>query len=128
MKYLVDTHLLLWAALSPDRLPPQAAALLADPAHGMFFSIATIWEVVIKAGLGRADFTCDAHVLRRGLQDNGYQPLPITAEHVLATGALPSHHKDPFDRLLVAQATVEGFTLLTADERVARYSGPILQV
>ncbi len=128
MKYLVDTHLLLWAALSPDRLPSSAATLLADTSQEMFFSVATIWEVVIKAGLGRPDFTCDPHVLRRGLLDNGYQALPITADHVLAVKTLPPHHKDPFDRIMVAQATVEGITLLTADDRVALYPGPILKL
>ncbi len=128
MRYLVDTHLLLWAALSPDRLPPEAARLLGDAANDVVFSAATIWEVVIKAGLGRADFTCDPHVLRRGLLDNGYSALPITVEHMLAVSGLPPHHKDPFDRILVAQATVEGITLLTADERLAGYPGPILKL
>ena len=94
----------------------------------MFFSVATILEVVIKAGLGRPDFTCDPHLLRRGLLDNGYQALPISADHVLAVKALPPHHKDPFDRILVAQATVEGITLLTGDDTVACYPGPIVKV
>jgi hypothetical protein len=85
-------------------------------------------EVTIKTGLGREDFKADPHLLRRGLLDNGYVELPITSEHTLAVSHLPHHHKDPFDRLLVAQATVEGITLLTSDPIVASYPGPIRKV
>lgn len=94
----------------------------------MFFSAASIWEIVIKTGLGRADFQVDVRVLRRGLFDNGYSELSITSEHTIAVDHLPAIHKDPFDRILVAQANVEGITLLTSDELVAQYSGPIRAV
>jgi PIN domain nuclease of toxin-antitoxin system len=84
-----------------------------------------VWEVAIKRGLGRTDFQADPRLLRRGLLDNGYSELPIRSDHVVAIDGLPPIHKDPFDRLLVAQATVEGITLLTADSVVAQYPGPI---
>ena len=94
----------------------------------MLFSVASLWEVVIKSALGRKDFRANARVLRRGLLDNGYNELPIASDHIVTTESLPLIHKDPFDRILVAQATVEGITLLTADEILARYPGPILKV
>jgi PIN domain nuclease of toxin-antitoxin system len=128
MKLLLDTHLLLWAAGEPDRLSAKARALLDNPDHELLFSAASLWEVAIKRGLGRADFQVDARLLRRGLVDNGYSELPIVSEHVVATENLPPIHKDPFDRVLVAQATVEGITLLTMDSVVAQYPGPIRTV
>jgi PIN domain nuclease of toxin-antitoxin system len=128
MKLLVDTHLLLWAAGQPDRLPTTARSLIDDPANEPLFSAASLWEVAIKRGLGRPDFQVDARLLRRGLLDNGYSELPIVSDHVVATESLPPIHKDPFDRVLVAQATVEGITLLTSDSLVAQYPGPIRRV
>lgn len=125
MKFLLDTHLLLWAAGSPKRLSTQARRLLGDADHQLFFSAASIWEITIKRGLGRDDFQVEPRLLRRGLLDNGYQELPIRSEHALAIEALPPIHKDPFDRMLVGQAQTEGFTLLTSDPVVARYPGPI---
>lgn len=128
MKLLLDTHLLLWAAGQPDRLSAAARALLENPENALLFSAASLWEVAIKRGLGRDDFRVDARLLRRGLLDNGYQELPITSQHVVTIDGLPPIHKDPFDRLLVAQATVEGITLLTADPLVAQYPGPVRSV
>lgn len=125
MKYLLDTHLLVWAAGFPDRLSAEARAILVEPANILFFSAASLWEIAIKSALGRDDFSIDARLLRRGLIDNGYGELPVKSEHAVAIDGLPPVHKDPFDRLLVAQAMVEGITLLTADEMVARYPGPI---
>lgn len=125
MKLLLDTHLLLWAAEGFDSLPLAAQPLMSDPENDLFFSAASLWEAAIKYGLGRADFQVDLHLLRRGLLDNGYSELPILSRHAVAIGALPPIHKDPFDRLLVAQSTVEGITLLTSDVRMAAYPGPI---
>ncbi|HJP68511.1 MAG TPA: type II toxin-antitoxin system VapC family toxin [Sphingomicrobium sp.] len=125
MKLLLDTHLLLWTAAEPAKIPKKARSLILENDNELFFSAASIWEIAIKSRLGRADFDIDAHVLRRGLTDNGYLELAINAEHALAVLALPPLHKDPFDRMLVAQATVEGFVLLTTDEQVAAYPGPI---
>src|SRR3989339_50390 len=128
MKLLLDTHLLLWAAGSPGQLPATARILMEDLQNDLLFSAASLWEIVIKRSLGRSDFQVDARVLRRGLLDNGYQELAITSEHAVFIDSLPLLHKDPFDRILVAQATVEGITLLTADILVAQYPGPVQQV
>jgi PIN domain nuclease of toxin-antitoxin system len=128
VKLLLDTHVLLWAAAQPERLPPAARDLLLDRQNELLFSAASIWEVSIKRGLGRDDFCVDGRLLRRGLLDNGYGELAITAAHALAIEALPALHKDPFDRMLVAQATVEGVLLITGDPAVAQYPGPIRKV
>jgi PIN domain nuclease of toxin-antitoxin system len=125
MKLLLDTHVLLWAAGEPARLSASARRLINDANNEPLFSVASLWEIAIKRGLGRRDFQVDARLLRRGLLDNGYSELPIMSDHVVAVEGLPAIHKDPFDRLLVAQATVEGITLLTLDLVVARYPGPI---
>ena len=125
MKFLIDTHLLIWAANEPEKLSEKAKALMTNPEHELFFSAASIWEIAIKNGLSRDDFKVDARVLRRGLLDNDYTELPITSAHAVFVENLPLIHKDPFDRILVAQATAEGITLLTADSTVARYPGPI---
>ncbi|MGA3055280.1 MAG: type II toxin-antitoxin system VapC family toxin [Candidatus Korobacteraceae bacterium] len=125
MKLLLDTHVLLWAAGEPARLSASARRLINDADNEPLFSVASLWEIAIKRGLGRKDFQVDARLLRRGLLDNGYSELPIMSAHVVAVEDLPAIHKDPFDRLLVAQATVEGITLLTLDLVVARYPGPI---
>jgi PIN domain nuclease of toxin-antitoxin system len=87
-----------------------------------------LWEITIKSGLGRPDFQVDARLLRRGLLDNGYSELSIASEHVVAIDGLPTIHKDPFDRILVAQAMIEGIMLLTSDELVSRYPGSIQRV
>ena len=125
MKLLLDTHLLLWAANEPERLSPKAKAFFDDLEHELLFSAASIWEIAIKSGLGRDDFKVDARLLRRGLLDNDYKELAVTSAHAVFVESLPLIHGDPFDRILVAQATVEGITLLTADSVVARYRGPI---
>jgi len=125
MKLLLDTHLLLWAASEPERLSVKAKAYFEDSQYELLFSAASMWEVTIKNGLGRADFKVDARLLRRGLLSNGYGELPISGAHAVFVANLPPIHKDPFDRILVAQATVEDITLLTADGAVARYPGPI---
>ena len=128
MKLLLDTHLLLWAAGNPERLSTDARDLIEAPDNELFVSSAILWEIAIKRGLGRDDFQVDARLLRRGLLDNGYSELPIGSEHAVAIDSLPSLHKDPFDRMLVAQATIEGITLLTADALVAAYPGPIRKI
>lgn len=128
MNLLLDTHLLLWAAGNPDRLSETARTLIIDENNTLFFSAASVWEIVIKSGLGRNDFSVDPNLFRRSLHDNGYIELPILSQHVLAVSHLPDLHKDPFDRMLLAQAQSEGFLLLTADERVALYPGPVQRV
>ncbi|MDQ1552887.1 MAG: hypothetical protein QOD50_2309 [Actinomycetota bacterium] len=125
MIYLVDTHLLLWAALVPQRLSAAATAVLEDPRAGLMFSAASIWEVAIKASMGREDFRVDSRLLRRALLENGYSELPISSEHAAAVADLPGRHGDPFDRIQVAQARVEGLVFLTGDAVVADYGSPV---
>lgn len=125
MKFLLDTHLLLWAAGQPDQLSVEARAIIEDQHNELLFSAASIWEVTIKCGLGRTDFRVNPRLLRRGLLDNGYIELPIHAAHAVAVQDLPPIHKDPFDRILLAQASVEGITLMTSDVLVAQYPGAI---
>lgn len=128
MKVLLDTHLLLWVAGFPKRLSKEACTILEDPLNELLFSAASLWEIAIKQGLERSDFQVDARVLRRGLLDNGYLELTINSAHAVSIASLPPLHKDPFDRIIIAQATVEGITLLTTDAMVAQYPGPIRQV
>ena len=123
MKLLLDAHVLLWAAGEPKKLSRAARRLLLDPKNSLMFSAASIWEIASKKGLGRADFQLDPARLRRGLIDNGYEELAVSSAHAVAIGTLPALHKDPFDRILVAQALVEGIALATADEQVAQYRG-----
>jgi PIN domain nuclease of toxin-antitoxin system len=128
MRLLLDTHLLLWAAGEPDRLSTVARRLIKDVGNELMFSAASFWEIAIKRGLGRRDFQVDPRLLRRGLLDNRYSELLIGSDHAVAIDGLPRLHKDPFDRILVAQAMVEGITLLTVDPLVAQYAGPVRRV
>ena len=128
MKLLLDTHLLLWAAAQPERLSRKARAMIADANNDLLFSVASLWEVAIKRGLERDDLPVIPSLLKAGLLDNGYAEMPITGAHAVAVHGLPPIHKDPFDRMLVAQSMIEGITLLTADPLVAQYPGPIRQV
>ena len=125
MRILLDTHVLLWAAGLPSRLSDEARSLIEEPSTEVVFSAASLWEVAVKSGLGREDFRVDPRLLRRGLLEHGYVELPVTGTHAVAIDLLPPIHRDPFDRMLVAQAQVEGITLLTADAVVASYPGPI---
>jgi PIN domain nuclease of toxin-antitoxin system len=125
VRLLPDTHILLWTIAESRRLSAAARALIGEPGNELTFSSVSLWEVAIKAGRGRADFRIDVSLLRRSLFDNGYSELAITGAHAAALAGLPPIHKDPFDRMLVAQAIVEGFTLLTSDPMVARYPGSI---
>jgi PIN domain nuclease of toxin-antitoxin system len=128
VKLLLDTQLLLWAAGQPERLSRAARKLLNEPRNELLFSAASLWEVAIKTTLGREDLHVEPRLLRRGLLDNGYVELPITSQHAVSIDGLPPLHKDPFDRLLLAQALTEGITLVTADAQLARYPGPVRKV
>lgn len=128
MTLLIDTHLLLWAAGQPQKLSRAARRLLDDPDARLWFSAASLWEVAIKHSLGREDFRVEPMRLRRGLLDNGWRELAVASEHAVATLDLPPLHKDPFDRMLLAQARVEGLSLVTSDELVARYPGDVRKV
>jgi PIN domain nuclease of toxin-antitoxin system len=120
--------LLLWAAGLPEKLSAAARKQIRNPKNELLFSAASLWEIAIKNSLGRDDFKVEPRLLRRGLLDNGYAELPITSQHAVNIDGLPPLHRDPFDRLLVAQALTEGITLLTTDSQVAAYRGPVRKV
>ena len=128
MRLLLDTHILLWAAGEPEKLSKGTRTLLSTSDNSLFFSAASIWEIVIKLKLGREDFKIDPYRLRKMLVVHGYEELPVTAEHALRVDSLPLLHKDPFDRLLLAQSRVEGLVLLTVDATVSQYGEGTLRV
>jgi PIN domain nuclease of toxin-antitoxin system len=128
MRFLLDTHLIIWVAIDDSRLRSAARAVLNDPTNEFLFSVSSIWEIAIKSALRRADFLYDAREIRRQFIANGYEELPILGHHVVAVDSLSPIHKDPFDRILIAQSMVEGITLLTADPVIAQYPGPIKKV
>ena len=128
MNFLLDTHLLLWAAGAPERLSAKARNLLLATDSRLVFSAASLWEIAIKRTLGRADFNVDPRRLWRMLLVNGYTELAVNSEHTIAVSELPLIHRDPFDRILVAQARVEGLVLLTVDKLVARYGEGVRKV
>ncbi len=127
MRLLLDTHTFLWLVEGSPSLSAAALAALTDPANELYLSVASIWELAIKTGNKKLVLSdpLDAFV---GKWTAAYQlaPLPITTSHPLALVGLPDHHRDPFDRILIAQAMVEGMTLVTADSKFAPYSVPVL--
>lgn len=118
---LLDTRLVLWAAFEPERLSAKAKRLLRPRETSLAFSVATLWEVAIKSSLGREDFSVDTRLLQQALLGEGWTEVPILAEHIARVAHLPWVHRDPFDRLLVAQALEDGLTLLTADAALKPY-------
>jgi len=128
MRFLLDTHLLIWMAGAPERLSITAADLIQDPGNTLVFSVVSIWEVAIKHGLGRPEFRTDPRIFRLRLLANGLEELLVTGEHAIGVATLPPLHRDPFDRLLIAQAAAEGMTLLSGDRLVTDYVGPIRAV
>ncbi|MBI4922497.1 MAG: type II toxin-antitoxin system VapC family toxin [Devosia nanyangense] len=125
MRALLDTHFLLWVAGPAGRLPAEVWEIIADDENELLFSTASLWEIAIKHSLGQGDFQVNPGVLRRELLADNYVELPILGEHAVTVATLPRIHGDPFDRMLVAQAIVEGVELLTVDAQLARYPGPI---
>jgi len=128
MRLLLDTQLVIWSGATPEVLSRAARELMVDPANRLYFSSVSIWEIAIKQALGRAGFNADARFSREQMLGIGYGEVALTSEHALRIGELPLLHGDPFDRILIAQAMCEGLTLLTADNGVAGYAGPILKV
>jgi PIN domain nuclease of toxin-antitoxin system len=128
VKLLLDSHLLIWSSSTSKRLSSTARSLINNSDNDLFFSAASLWELTIKQSLEKKGFHVDVLLLRQGLLENGYNEIPVTGDHAIATRALPALHKDPFDRILIAQAIVEDLMLLTADSVVARYPGPIKKV
>lgn len=125
---LLDTHLLVWSVSASARLSPEAQAAIADPNAEIMFSAVNIWEVAIKNALGRADFNVEPERFRKALLEIGYEELMVSSTHALEVARLPRLHRDPFDRMLIAQARAEDFELVTSDHQIARYPGPILKV
>lgn len=121
MRLLLDTHVVLWAATGSTRLTPRIHALLQSAENTLVVSAATHWEISIKNSLARPDFDVDLVALQSGLHANGYVDLPVTAAHAAVLSGLPDLHRDPFDRMLVAQALSEGLTLVTADKGILGY-------
>lgn len=121
MRLLLDTHLLLWAMAASRKLPRGARDQLLDPANEVYYSAASLWEIAIKSGLRRKDFRIDIDALVGALRESGFLELPVTAVHAVAVAKLPPIHKDPFDRLLVAQSMAEPMVLLTNDAALADY-------
>jgi PIN domain nuclease of toxin-antitoxin system len=128
MRFLLDTHLVLWSLVEPDRLSGQARSLLQSRQTELVFSTVCLWEIGIKHGLKKKGFQVDPRLLRRTMLDDGYEELPVLGQHAVEVDILPPIHKDPFDRILIAQAMIEGIVLLTADPVIARYPGPIRKV
>ena len=128
MKYLLDTQILVWAALYPDQMPPEAKQIINDPANELYFSVASVWEVAIKNAFQRENFRLDPNIMRRGLIENGYIELPINGIHAAVVGELPPIHKDPFDRMLITQAKTEGILLVTTDALIGKYAAPVFLV
>jgi PIN domain nuclease of toxin-antitoxin system len=120
---LIDTHILLWWLADDPALPDVARTVIADPATTVVVSAATVWEIAIKQAAGRLDAPDN---LVSTLVDNDFDTLPMTASHALDAGRLPLHHADPFDRMLIAQATAEDLTLVTVDRRFGHYDVPVL--
>jgi PIN domain nuclease of toxin-antitoxin system len=121
MRILLDTHLLLWAMAASRKLPRAVKSQLLDPGTEVYYSAASVWEIAIKRGLRRAQFRIDVDALLNALRESGFLELPVTAMHAAGVARLPPIHKDPFDRLLVAQSMAEPMTLLTNDKLVAEY-------
>lgn len=124
-RYLLDTHVLLWAAVGSDRLPTRTRTILKDPATDVRFSVVSLWEIVIKLQLGRTDFHVAPEAVRAHARLAGLAEMAVLGEHVLAVGDLPPLHRDPFDRLLIAQARQDDLTLVTVDPDVLAYGAGV---
>ena len=122
MRLLLDTHTLLWAAADDKRVPPRVYALLRAQQNRLFLSAASVWEIVIKHGTGRLHLPdTPGRFLRRCLDLFALEPVSVTFEHTLQVETLPDYHRDPFDRILIAQAQLEGLAILTNDKAFANY-------
>lgn len=125
MRLLLDSQVVLWSLRSPEQLPPETAAAITDPTNSVDVSVALLWELAIKQSIGKLKVDGD---LREHLRLQSFTELPVLGEHALAVRDLPPHHRDSFDRLLIAQARCEGLTIVTADRAFTAYDVPIMQV
>ncbi|HEV7509641.1 MAG TPA: type II toxin-antitoxin system VapC family toxin [Thermoanaerobaculia bacterium] len=124
MKLLLDSHAFLWWLAEDPKLKAEARQAVADPASVVHVSAATVWELSMKAAIGKLDL--DGADLAEEIEANDFVELPITARHSLAAGTLPRHHDDPFDRMLIAQAQIEGLTIVTRDPAFRAYGVSLL--
>jgi PIN domain nuclease of toxin-antitoxin system len=121
VNYLLDTHILLWSLVDPDKLPAPMRRIVEDTGNRVWFSAASIWEIAIKHSMAKADFTVESATIWKAARETGLEELAVTAEHAVGVDALPWLHKDPFDRILVAQARAAGLKLLSVDPEVNAY-------
>lgn len=128
MRLLLDTHVLLWALMEPEKLSRDARDAIEDPGNDVLFSAASIWEIAIKAALGRVDFQVDAAEIAHAATESGFTELPIWSAAAAGVAELPMHHRDPFDRLLVAQAISEPASLYTVDPQLEPYTDLVHRV
>ncbi|MDD5056419.1 MAG: type II toxin-antitoxin system VapC family toxin [Sideroxydans sp.] len=128
MRLLLDTHILIWALGEPKRLPKDARNALESPLNEVMFSAASIWEIAIKSQLERMNFNISPEEIAQAALDSGFVELPVRFGHGAKVASLPLHHRDPFDRILMAQAMIEPCHLLTADAILAKYSELVLVV
>jgi PIN domain nuclease of toxin-antitoxin system len=126
MRLLIDTQILLRVAAGMT--PPAASEYILDESNKLFFSAASIWEILIKKGLSRVEYQADAALLCKGLLENGYEEINITSEYILLSGTMPAHHKDPFDRIILAQSLAEDIPILTNDIILTKYPAKIIFV
>jgi PIN domain nuclease of toxin-antitoxin system len=126
-RFLIDTHCWLWAMVAPDRLNAAATELIGSDENTVVFSAVSAWEIAIKVGLGKLQLPepVDNYVVSR-IDDQAMKPMPVYIHHALRVAELPPHHRDPFDRLLIAQAQIEGLPLMTADAAIAAYDVEII--
>lgn len=122
MVVLLDTHILLWALGAPQRLPQAVVTLIESPETTVYFSAASIWEIAIKTALGKTDFHYSPEDIAQAARNTGFAELSVSAAHGAKVAHLPQHHRDPFDRLLIAQAMLMPAQLLTADATLVPYS------
>lgn len=122
MRLLLDTHILIWALGEPTRLPKAVRAALESPVNAVLFSAASIWEIAIKAQMGRTNIDVPPEEITQAAVDSGFVELPVREEHGARVASLPLLHRDPFDRLLVAQAMIEPCRLVTSDAILGGYS------
>ncbi|MFY7959482.1 MAG: type II toxin-antitoxin system VapC family toxin [Elsteraceae bacterium] len=122
MRLLLDTNILIWAVDKPSVLDLQTQSMLRDQANDVHFSAASIWEIAIKAGLGKSGFAAQPDVIAEAAQATGFIELPVSSRDAIGVQHLPAHHKDPFDRLLIAQALAGPYQFLTSDSALAAYS------
>jgi len=124
MRLLIDTQILL--RIAADTAQASLTEYILDESNELIFSAASIWEMLIKSGLSRAGYRADPEQMQKGLLENGYRELAITSEHILLSGTMPMHHKDPFDRIILAQSLAEDATVLTNDIIMTKYPAKVI--